>query len=500
MFKTLTGRLAVFFVAATAVTLGLIAFIEHSIHGARIHQTSMEHYRIVASQTLGIMLLAMEREPPGSIDEFLAFVCGKNSVELIRVLDTSGTIKHSSRPAEIGETSRPIDPGWLARGQVDLAAEERDERTAVTILDPIVNEARCQRCHTEGPINGVFEVRLDATETTKSLQAEQWTLMTAMGLSMLLVFGLLWLLSRRFLIRPVRTLLASMRRVENGDLNEKVQLGSPREFAELGSQFNAMVEKLQTAREQADRYYQESMARADRLATVGELATAMAHEIQNPLAGLSGVMQILRKEPALSDRKEIIDEALSTVDRLGKTVNDLLNYGRPPKPKYHSCDVNRIVKASLALVRQRHSENNKVKIVEEFGSDLPITWVDLHQMQQVLLNIYLNAIQAMPDGGTMTVRTSYDEHRDHRYVRISVSDTGQGISEDNLGNIFKPFFTTKNRGTGLGLAISRGILDQHGGSIQISCQDGRGTTATIDIPIEDSRAMGEVAPGDEGGK
>ncbi len=161
-------------------------------------------------------------------------------------------------------------------------------------------------------------------------------------------------------------------------------------------------------------------------------------------------------------------------------------------------DVNRIVLASLSLIRQRRDDSSKVEIVEQLGSDLPTAWADFHQIQQVLLNIYLNAVQAMPGGGSLTVKTSYDDHEDNGFVRISVSDTGQGISEDNLGNIFKPFFTTKNRGTGLGLAISRGIVDQHGGRIEINSQNDRGTTALIDIPVEDGRAVQEVASGAEG--
>jgi signal transduction histidine kinase len=488
MYKSLTGRLAIFLAAATLITLGVLTAIERSVHKTRIRDASIKQYQVIAGQTLSVMLLAMKGEPPGSIDEYLASLATGGGVDRIRVLDESGVIEHSSDVAEIGRTSRNLDRGWLLKKERALYFEEEKEDLTVTILEPIANEARCQRCHQEGPVNGVLEVRLGASEVVTVLEAEQWTVLVVLGLSMLLLFGLLWFFSRRYMIRPVRALLESMRRVGSGNLTERVQVESPREFAELGEQFNAMVEKLGDAREQLDIYYQESLARADRLATVGELATATAHEIQNPLAGLSGAMQILRDDPALKDRREILDEALSTVDRLGKTVHDLLSYGRPPEPKFIKCDLNRAVKAALLFVRQQLASTNSVKIVEEFRPDLPRARADPQLLQQVVLNVCLNAVQAMKKGGILKLTTAAHNGRaGPGSVSITVSDTGPGIPEADIGNIFKPFFTTKNRGTGLGLAISKSIIERHCGQIRITSEEGQGTTAVIELPLEDDQ-------------
>ena len=169
MAKTFTGRLAVFMIVGIALTLGITTYLERSIHTKRLRQSYTERYHIVARQALNIMLLAMKREPVDSIEDFLASLCSGSNVELIRVLDTQGTIKHSSRIGELGQRTKAIDPGLLAARQAQVLLEDTETGTAVRILEPIVNEAKCQSCHGDGNINGIFEVRLDRRFTNEAL-------------------------------------------------------------------------------------------------------------------------------------------------------------------------------------------------------------------------------------------------------------------------------------------------------------------------------------------
>ncbi len=235
------------------------------------------------------------------------------------------------------------------------------------------------------------------------------------------------------------------------------------------------------------------MERADRLASVGEMATGIAHEIKNPLAGISGAISVFADDFAEDDpRREIVRQILEQIGRLDKTATDLLYFGRPGKPEFNFVDLNSLVKKTLFFVSQ-HPEARNIHRIKEMDRDLPAIWADEKQIQQVLFNVIINAIQAMPGGGTLTVQTEVVDRDGAPFVRVVVMDTGKGISEQELERIFVPFHTTKTQGTGLGLAICRSLLEQHGGSIQVASRVGEGTTFMIDLPV----AKGQPANGSE---
>ena len=319
----------------------------------------------------------------------------------------------------------------------------------------------------------------------------------AAALTLLAAFSVIWVLLSHWVTRPIRSLVDSVARVERGDFSARALVLGGDEFGKLARNFNTMVERLAEAQAELERYHAQRMERAEALANLGELAAGLAHEIKNPLAGIAGAMQILSSDLAPGDpKREVFEEIAVQVRRIEKTVTDLLSFARPQRMEFSPVNLNEVLKAALFLVRQ-HSEAKRITFQEDLAPILPTVQADPRQIQQVFLNLILNAVQAMPGGGKVTVRTQGIKRETPRppegprsVVQAEVEDTGPGIPEDVLSHIFEPFFTTKHKGTGLGLAIVRRIVLEHSGEIKVKTHPGRGTTFTVVLPEADEGAGG----------
>lgn len=275
-----------------------------------------------------------------------------------------------------------------------------------------------------------------------------------------------------------------MAKVEEGDLSVRIIHTPKDEMGRLTSSFNSMIERLEKAKNELDIYHFNQMERADRLASIGEMAAGIAHEIKNPLTGIASAITIINDDFSASDpRKEILGEVLEQVKRMDKTVNDLLFFGRPTEPEPVCTNLNAVLKKTLIFASQHQgSKGGLIEKVLDLQEDLPPVYVDPKQIQQVLLNLILNAIQAMQMGGVLTIRTFLVQEESQQWVTVSIADTGKGIPVQILGKIFTPFFTTKAQGTGLGLAICHKLVTQQGGVIRVESEDGKGTVFYIELP------------------
>ncbi len=233
-------------------------------------------------------------------------------------------------------------------------------------------------------------------------------------------------------------------------------------------------------REQTDVLFQteEQLRRADRLSALGELSAGMAHEIRNPLGAIRGAVEILRDDYAPdNDKYEFLGILLKETDRLNRIVEEFLAFARPKQPELQWTDVSEVAESVLALIAQE-ARKSGVTIVRKLDPSIGERNIDAALMKQAFLNIVLNAIHAMPDGGVLTVATD----RSSDGFSVTIVDTGVGISEENRKNLFRPFFTTRKDGTGLGLAITYRIIENHRGTINVTSEPGKGTTFTITIP------------------
>jgi two-component system NtrC family sensor kinase len=226
---------------------------------------------------------------------------------------------------------------------------------------------------------------------------------------------------------------------------------------------------------------EERLILAERLSSLGELTAGVAHELRNPLAGLKINTQILSRKKDLPEmEKKLLSSTQEGIEKIQKIVDDMLHFARPKASHFKEEEMNEVVERSLAILQTKLKKGN-ISFIFEQGRGLPKVRIDIHQIQQVLINLMLNALQAMEKGGTLTVRTFL---KDEDGVGIEVRDTGIGIPRSHLKKIFNPFFTTKSEGTGLGLSISAKILENHGATIDVVSEEGKGSTFTIFFPRE----------------
>ncbi len=227
---------------------------------------------------------------------------------------------------------------------------------------------------------------------------------------------------------------------------------------------------------------QEEILRIDRLAYLGEFSSTLAHEIRNPLAGIKTTAQALSEELRANDsRREYIDRIIKEIDRLNDLLRTFFSFAKPRRLNLIPCHIKDIIKEVRGLLA-KEAERMKVTIKEAYGDDLPLVPLDANQMQQVFMNLFLNALEAMPAGGTLTVEVD-GMNSQKGLIQIKVKDTGKGIESDHLTKIFDPFFTTKSKGLGLGLAITQKIMEGHGGTIGVESASEKGATFILRLPV-----------------
>jgi signal transduction histidine kinase len=281
--------------------------------------------------------------------------------------------------------------------------------------------------------------------------------------------------------RPMVELQKKIAELGGGDLNVSVSFAHRNdEIGDLGRNFNQMVKQLRENREEIERLHRTQMSRAEHFATLGEVATGLAHEIRNPLAGIAGVIEIIGRDlPSSSPARAVVKDVRQEIARINHIVTDLLQTARPHPPKVRKSDLNTTVEHAVMLGRQQAMAKG-IEIALHKDPSLPEVEHDSDQIHQVLLNLLLNAQQAIDLKGKIEVSVE----RKASSAVIEVRDNGRGIAPDHLPNIFRPFYTTKGDGTGLGLSLARRIVEDHQGRIDVTSTIGKGTTFAVVLPLQ----------------
>ncbi len=283
-----------------------------------------------------------------------------------------------------------------------------------------------------------------------------------------------------FIQRPMVELQEKIAMVSEGDLNAAVSFDRRNdEIGDLGRNFNHMMQQLRESRIEIETLHRTQMSRAEHLATLGELATGLAHEIRNPLAGIAGVIEIISRDlPSTSPARAVVKDVRLEIAQINRILTDLLETARPHPPRMSLSNLNTTVEHAVMLARQQVM-SKPIKIELQQAPDLAEVEHDSDQIHQVLLNLLLNAVQAMEGAGT--VRVEIGSHDD--FASASVTDTGRGIPEQHLSQIFRPFYTTKGNGTGLGLSLARRIVEEHHGRIEVTSVVGKGSKFEVLLPF-----------------
>ncbi len=394
-----------------------------------------------------------------------------------------------------GEDTTTVFP-WTAlrnaeqnQGERYLAQIEHGQRIEY-VASEIRNRTECMRCHEPSrPILGYLVARI-STDDLYAIALNHRTsniLMTVVSFVGLAAVAFIALVL--VVVRPINKLHDHMKDVgkqiqmlERGEETAFSLLPEPDaddEVGHLAKTFNDLMRRLNEANASIFSMHSSQLQRADRVATVGEMAASLAHEIRNPVAGVLGALQIFDSEiPDESPRKEIIREMMLQMGRVNQAINDLLSYARPTPPVFEDVPLHDVIQKTITLLSQQIKGKHVVIRTELADNDLTCS-VDKKMIQQVLWNIMLNGIQAMGDRGALTIRTV----RSGDVATVEIEDTGNGINMEHVDKIFKPFFTTKHQGTGLGLAICKRILEQHKGTISVRSKVGKGTVFTFGLPL-----------------
>lgn len=483
---SLRARIVVPTAVLFAATLAAMIASALKLHAAQLDTAQRERDEIFVGMVANSVTSLMLQDGPHQIRDLISMAARhRPHILAVSLIGRDGRIAYSSAGDLIG--SQP----WKAVSSIETPTVRPDlhgDSSRYVMLHPIPNRERCAPCHgSESRVNGWLDVRFSRAPVLEANRQLGMVLLMAGAPAFLVLIGIIWWLLGRVAIRPLHRLVGAMdAAAERDDLSVRADEGRPDELGVAARRFDAMLATLGEARRQLEQLYQERMVRAERFATVGELATGLAHEIKNPLSGLSGALELLaedlREQPA---RHEIIVEMQHQVARLARIMESLLNYARPPRPQLRPTDVNALIEKVLFLVTQQRT-CSQLTVQRELAADLPAIIADAGQLEQVLLNLCLNAAQALgPRGGNLTLRTSADE----AWVTVEVIDDGPGVPPEVRDHLFRPFFTTKPNGTGLGLAICARIIAEHGGEIGCLSPDGGGALFYLRVPSKGPMAV-----------
>ena len=286
------------------------------------------------------------------------------------------------------------------------------------------------------------------------------------------------------IVKPVSRLTTASRHIADGDFSYKVDIKSNDEIGELGNIFNFMVRSIRERDTKIKEFAQAKMAEAERLAMIGQLAAGVAHEINNPLTGIILYCDIVLKSMPEDDvKRKNLEKINHEAMRCKSIVKGLLDFARHKKPETKEASVNQTIETTLSLVKNQPLFHN-INLKNDLDQSLPLIKIDAGQIQQVFMNIIMNAVEAMDGKGDLSIKSQLSE--DEKYIEISFTDTGPGIKSEHLKRIFEPFFTTKDAshgGVGIGLAISYRIIRNHNGRVDVTSEMRKGTTFTIKLPV-----------------
>jgi len=507
-------------IASTVLVSGMVLFAYFSANSLEkiLLNEAIKDLDSFSETILSTTYHQMLLDDRGRVYQAIAEVGSQEGVKRIRLINKDGEIRFSTQENEIGTAIDKSGPSCnmchSANSRVPLVSassmsrsrrySERSGEEVLGMTRGIYNQATCSTadCHfheAETKLLGVLDMTVSLSEMRELIRNfkvqilfSTFGLIFTMAISLALVTG-------RFVHRPVRDLLEHTRRLSRGDLRGRIESHAKDEIGELEQAFNEMTASVQVAQEdlrdlassletkveQRTKQIQEMqshLVRSEKLASLGELVAGIAHEINNPLSGILMFSSLAANAPEVPTQiKENLEVVVSEAKRCAKIIHGLLEFSRESIPEKRLESINRTITKTLKLVTHQPLYQD-IDVRCQLSDDIPDILFDTDQLQQVFFNLFVNAGQAMENGGTL--RLSSELYEANQSVIIKVIDTGNGISEENLGRIFDPFFSTKDeKGFGLGLSVSYGIIENHGGQIIAQSQLGEGTQFTIYLPI-----------------
>jgi len=535
---TLSTKLNILLLGAMVVIFALLGYLNVRLHRQHLEQNTLLSAErvsdIIKHSTTDYML----RNDQEGLYHSIQTMASEPGMEKIRIFDKEGRITYTTNAAELNHVvDKTAEACYACHAKSQpLTRLNRPDRFRIYrnaaggrvlgIITPIENQPTCSNaaCHAhpaEQQILGVIDTNLSLTRADVQLAEGSRRMIVYTGCALLLIAFLSWFFVWRVVSVPVQALERGTERLAAGDLGYQIDVHSDDEIGQLAHSFNGMSLQLQAEHNQnlawtrtlEERVEQktrelkrahEHALHTEKMASIGKMAAVLAHEINNPLSGILTYAKLLRKwiDRQEKDRPETehpeknsdgrnrhqeicdsLDLIASESRRCGDLVKNLLTFSRTTPMNLQPTNLNQVIERSLRLV-QHQLDLASIQVQPQLDPDLPQILCDAAQIEQVILALVMNAMDALPQGGNVWIVTSFS--REQTCVRIVVRDDGMGIPPDILSRLFEPFLTTKEtgRGVGLGLAISRSILERHSGSIEVESEVGRGTTFTVSLPWE----------------
>ncbi|OGP73053.1 MAG: hypothetical protein A2V86_17195 [Deltaproteobacteria bacterium RBG_16_49_23] len=511
-FRSLKAKILLSVIIVVVVIEGVFLYLNiKSLSEQMINKTEEEAFNLSETIRLSIRY-AMMKDRRDEYQRIIDDVAQRKGILEVRIFNKAGEITVSSDRTKVGTVvdmkaeacygcHREDEAKVLLPSDSKTRVYHTETQRLLGLINPIYNEPSCYPCHPK-TINvlGVLDTMISLEEFDKE-KNQLYNRMLLSGIISVIVLSLLSsLLFTRFLNRPIDNLLAATKTAAQGNLDQTVAIRSHDELGELAGSFNNMILELKRSRDAIEGWtqtleqrvqertrelqeVQDQLIRAGKMAALGELAAGVAHEINNPLTGvLTFSSLILKKLEENHPWKKDMENIVQQTTRCRNIVKGLLDFARQRKPDKKEWDIHFLIDRTVTLVENQARFQN-IKIVKELKADMPMLSVDGDQIQQVFMNIIINAADAIGgNGGTLTIKTESHD----KIAEISFTDTGCGMSKEHLSKIFTPFFTTKEtgKGTGLGLAITYGIVQSHGGDIEVASETGKGSTFRIKLPVE----------------
>ncbi len=532
--NSLKFRVGLYLVIALSIAVFIFAMMV--VHNNReellqqVTRNSAQLSRVVISSTR----FAMLQNKPSQVNQIIQDVGDQEDIEKVRILSKDGTIIHSSKPEEIGTIVDQEAESCLAchldqksrqespiMGRSRFFYSESGKRllgsTAVIHNEPTCAGAGCHESVEKESVLGVLDIIYPLDEIENTLRSNTFTVF-GLSFGFVILAGLLVShLVNRMIYLPLRDLDDGADRLAAGDLENTIPVRSADEFGQLAISFNSMTKALRKSRvdlenwgrtlegkvEEATRELQAAQAetaRSEKLASVGLLAAGIAHELNNPLTGVLTFSYLVKKNmPEGSRDAEDLELVIRETKRCATIIRRLLDFSREKAPEKTFSNLNTLIEEILLLTEQS-AQINDIEIITDLDEELPEIWMDDNLIKQVIMNMLVNAQHAIEAEGSITIKTRLCTAHDcpesvapcENMAEIMITDTGCGISEDDLQRIFDPFFTTKGvgKGTGLGLSVSHGTIEAHGGAIEVESILGKGTEFRIFLPLDGSVDQG----------
>jgi two-component system NtrC family sensor kinase len=517
-------------VVAITIAAGFVFAIVESRLTAQLTQQMSNGAALFSEAIRSATRTAMMEDRRSDAYDTMLAIGQQNGVERVRMLNKEGRITFSTDAEETGRlvdkhgescyachaADQPLSRvPTHSRARVFSSGDER----VMGFVTPIYNERSCSTaaCHHHTPgqqVLGVLDVSLSLTEVDAQIGAFRRGSIVMTAIGVLMLAGFLWFFAQREVVQPVAALVQATRAVAGDRLEFEIPVRGRSELSLLAASFNDMTRSLRRTegelralshdleRQVDDRTAdlkraQAQLVQSEKLSSLGRLSASIAHEINNPLAGILTfaklIIRTLEQGAPDESRRKILIKNLHLVqresERCSAIVRNLLDFARERPLALRDVDLVAVIEEALQLISHQ-IQIQGVTLLKQV-EPVPPVLADFGQLRQAFMNIALNACEAMGKGGTLTVRIHRPEPE---VVELLVADDGPGISKENLGRIFDPFFSTKEKGTGLGLSVVYGIVQRHNGHIEVQSELGKGTTFILRLPVKKEAGATPAGP------